>query len=501
MSKTYINLGVARYDELLSWDQATVDRLLRRAFEVAIQVGCHIERDDQRELWLKEIEGNGGRVDWQRLAVVPTEAQLDEVCELLRATAPSSACRDPVVSGGFQPVGVGNGGNMFFDWDNWAAKAPTAEDLIWVCRWAQGNPDVGQLFDPFMPKDIDIVLEPMFTYAVLGKYCRKPVYHAQATEPLHVTCLDEMSRTIERHRGYRQQMNHYEYVNPPFRLGGRGIRTMLARVDTGICDRMGIGPMSVSGMSAPVTVAGAAVTAAAETLTALNVLHLLRPEPGLTTVACTGQLDVATARVSFFASRTHLQNVAIAEIFRRGVGADCSFLTWYRDTNEPGLQACHDFGCAQAFFSALRARTYPEIGGLSCGNMFSPEQAVMDIEIIKEFDELLSGFDASDQAVAMADIVAAGFQQGYHLTTGHMMANMREHAALSDFFLRGYPAGAGHDRQRIQTRQLMELAREKSLAAHAAGAEIEPDNELGDELWEAVVQAAREIGAEVPAKP
>ena len=497
MSRTHINLPVAKYDDVLSWDQATVDRLLRHAYAVAMKMGCHIEEEE----YLKEIEAKGGTVDWNRRAVVPTEKQLDEVCEVLRRTAPAKPRFEPVTSAGFEPVGIGNGGNMFFDWESWSAKAPTVDDLVWVCRFAEGNDDVGSLFDPFMPKDVHIILEPIFTYAVMARYCAKPVYHAQATEPAHVVHLDTMARIVEKHRGYYQPMNHYEYVNPPFRLGGRGIRTMLARIDTGICDKMGLGPMSVSGMSAPVTAAGTAVTAAAEILAGLNALHIMRPGPGLTTVMCTGELDIATARVKYFAFRTHKQNIAASEIFRRAVGCECNYLTWYRDANEPGLQACYEYGYSQALFSALKSRTHAEVGGLSCGNMFSPEQAIMDIEIIKEFDDLLSGFDASDEAVAVDEIIAAGFEQGYHMSSDHTLAHMREHIAASDFFLRGFPAGADHDKNHTQTRKLLDLAREKSLAAYEKGKATDADDDLGDELWELVVEAAREIGADVPARP
>ena len=497
MSKTFINLPIAKYDDVLSWDQATVDRLLRHAYEAAMKVGCHIEDED----YLKEIESKGGKVDWERHAVVPTEAQLDEVCEVMKKTEAPTSRFENVRSDGFSRVMVGNGGNMFFDWENWMAKAPTVDDLIWVCKFAQGCDDVGSLHDPFMPKDVDIVLEPIFKYAVMARHCRKPVYHAQPTEPEHVVYMDRMARIVERHRGYYQPMLHYEYVNPPFRLGERGIRTMLARVDTGICDKMGVGPMTVSGMSAPVTVAGAAVTAVAEVLVAMNALHIMRPEPGLTTVSCTGELDLATARVKYYAFRTHKQNIAISEIFRRGVGAECNYASWYRDANEPGMQACYEYGYSQAFFSALKTRTCAEIGGLACGNMFSPEQAILDIEIIKEFDELLSGFDASDEAVAVDEIVAAGFQQGHHLTTDHTMDHMREHIAMSDFFYRGLPSAAEHDKDNTQARQLLDRAREMSLAAHDKGKETDPDDALGDALWEVVIEAANEIGAEPPAKP
>ena len=499
MTRAFINLPVAHYDDVLSWDQATVDRLMGHVYEVAMTVGCHIEEEE----YLKEIESKGGNVDWNCRVVTPSEKQLDEVCEVLRRTDPVGPHlrSDRIRGEGFKPVQVGNGGNLFFDWERWTAKAPTVADLVWSCLWTNGNDDVESILAPFMLKDLHILLEPVYSYAVMGRFCRKNFYHEQPTEPVHVKFLDRMARIVERHRGYFQPMQAWEFVNPPFRLGGRAIRAMLARIDLGACDTMGIGPMTVSGMSSPVTVAGAAVTAVAEALCALNALHLMRPHAKLGVTGTTGELDLATARVNYYSFRSHKQNIAIPELVRKGIGAQATSYTCLREANEPGLQACYEFGYAQAFWSALNYRVTPEIGGLSNANMWSPEQAIMDIEIIKEFEELTSGFDASDEAVAVDEIIAAGFEQGHHMASEHTLKHMREHIAESDFFLRGYPAGAEHDGHHKQTQRLMELAREKSLGAYERGRETDTDDALGDELWACVEEAAAEMQIDAPADP
>lgn len=502
MSRVHFNLPIAMHDHVLSWDQATVDRLLRHAYDVAMKVGLHLEEGEETDAYLREIEANGGTVDWDRCAVLPTEAQLDEVCDLLRQYQPMPDTHDPVRGDTtFHPVTVGNGGNLLFDWEQWAAKAPTVSDLIWCCRWAQGNEDVNGLFAPFMLKDLDIVLEPMVSYAIMSRYCRKQVVHAQPTEPIHVKYLARMSEVYDQHRGYRQPMPPFEWVNPPFRLGARAVRTMLARVDLGICESMAVGPMTVSGMSAPVTVAGTTVVAVAEVLVALNALHLLRPQAKLQAGCVSGELDIATARVKYFSFRGHKQNMAIAEVLQRGIGVDVNPYVCYREANEPGLQACYEYGYSQAFWSSLAHRIYSEVGGLACGNMWSPEQAIMDIEIIKEYNELISGFDASDEAVAKDDILAAGFEQGYHMTSDLMLERMHEHAADSTFFRRGLPAAAEHDKARSQTTSLLQEARQKSLAVHDQGAAVEQDTELSEALWVLVEEAAAELGVDVPQRP
>ena len=495
MTRTFLNFPVWKYDNFLSLTQSDVDGMLRASFKLVLKVGLHIEEEE----YLRQLEAKGARIDWNRRAVTFSQAQLDEVCSILKKTRPAREHGDPLrCVGGHKPLWVGAGGNMFFDWDAWQARAATGEDVKRVCQWASAYEDVGSFFEPFMPKDVDMRIEPLYTYAIMGRYCSKKIFHAQPTDPIHVKYLDKMARIVERRRGFFQDMQPWEYINPPFRLGGRAIATMLARIDSGICNVIGIGPMTVSGMTGPVTVAGTAVVAVAEMLAGLTAFHIMRPEPGLQVVSCTGELDLATARVKFCGMRTHLQNIAIAEIMRRGIGAECDFMTWYRDANEPGLQACYEFALQQTLFSALKHHCTPEVGGLADGNLFSPEQAVMDVEMIKEFEEQISGFDADDEMIALEESLTAGFEQGYHLSTDHTLRHMRQHVAFSQFFLRGYPAAADHDKSYTQAQRLMDKAHDNCLQNFKKGRELPPDEQLGRELYECVKEAASELGISAP---
>jgi len=216
---------------------------------------------------------------------------------------------------------------------------------------------------------------------------------------------------------------------------------------------------------------------------------------------CTGALDLRTARVSYFGMHAHLQNLAGWELLVRGLGVDTSCLTWYRDANEPGLQAMYEFGMAQAFFSSVLNRCNPEIGGLCNGNIFSPHQAVLDMAMVTELNELTAGFEVSDEALGLDEVVNARFTQGVHMGTEHTLAHMRDEVPFSDFLFRGLPAGAQHDRGKTQTDELMEKAGESVRAATETGAQVEPDHELAEELYEHVKEAAAELGVEAPSIP
>ena len=501
--RVHINIPVAHFGPVLSWDTETIGRMVQAAAGIAVQVGLRLD-DDGAGPYLKEAETKGARVDWNSRDVVFTAAQIEETMAVMRKTQPAPMPlreRTLAPQGREQQFTVGNGANLLFDWAAWQAVAPTAADLVDLCHWAQGCADVDMLVQPVMLKDVDQNLEPLYSYALMARHCRKKVLANQPTEPIHVRYLHRMQSLVESHRGFHQAMLPYEYINPPFHIGSRAVATMLARVDSGACTAMGVGAMAVAGMSAPVTVAGAAVTSLAEILAGLTLFRILRPGYGLVPNACSGALDLRTARVSYFGMHTHLVNLALWELLVRGVGVDSPCLTWYRDANEPGIQALYEFGMAQALFSSVLNKATPEIGGLACGNTFSPHQATLDIEACKEFNELAYGFEVSDHALGLEEVVRARFEQGFHMSSEHTLAFMPDGIPFSAFLPHGWPGGACHDKAHTQTDVLLERAAEAVETARLKGREAGPDTELGDALYACVREAAAELKIEAPPLP
>ena len=83
----------------------------------------------------------------------------------------------------------------------------------------------------------------------------------------------------------------------------------------------------------------------------------------------------------------------------------------------------------------------------------------------------------------------------------HTLKHMRDGVPFSDFLFRGLPAGAQHDRSKTQTDELMEKAADSVRASVEEGAQVEPDRELADELYERVKEAAAELGVDAPPLP
>jgi len=495
-----LNIPVTHFQPLLSWDQRMIERLTQSAIDLAVTVGVRLD-DDHEGVFLKEAASKGAKANWNTRAVEFTQTDIEETVAVLQRSQPAAQpLRERIVCPSrHEKFLAGNGANLFFDYDAWQAKRGTQADLVELSQWAQGCEDVDSLLAPVLLQDVDRRLEPIVNFALRSKYFHKKVYVDQPVEPIQVKYLPRMQEIVSQRRGYPSyRLAPWEFMNSPFRIGLRAVETMLARVDSGACDVMGIGSMTISGMSAPVTIPGVAVQMMAEVLAGLTLVRILRPGFGLLAEVGSGTLDLRSGNVRFSGIRCNLQNLAAKDLFVRGLGVDPNCLTHYREANEPGMQALYEFGMAQAFFSCVLNRCYPEIGGLACGSIFSPEQAVLDIQSIKEFNELAHGFPASEEELGLEDIVACGFDNSYHMSSEHTLAHMTDAVTFSDYLYRGLPAGAHHNKDKNQTDELMEKAAELVKTAKAKGRKVDPDTELANELYEFVKQAAAELGVEAP---
>ena len=496
-----LNIPVAHFQPLLSWTQETVDHLTQAAVGLAVTMGVRLE-DDGQTGFLAEAESKGAQVDRANSVVRFTESDVAETIAVLQRSQPAAQpLRERMDRPGRdERLSAGVGANLLFDYDAWRVRPATQADLVELSQWAQGCDDIDALIAPVLAKDVDGRLEPLVNFALRGKFCRKKVYIDQPVEPIHVKYLPRMQEVVSRRRGYPPcGLAIWEYMSSPFRISSRSIETMLARVDIGGCDVMGLGSMSISGMSAPVTIPGVAVQMMAEILTGLALLRILRPSVGLMAQTLSGTLDLRTGNIGYFGIRTFLQNLAGKDLFVRGLGVDPPCMTHYREANEPGMQALYEFGMAQAFFSCVLHRCRPDIGGLANASIFSPEQAVLDIECIREFDELAHGFAVGEEALALDQIVAGGFDSSYHMSSEHTLTHMKDAAAFSDFLYRGLPAGARHNKDKHQTDELVGRAAESVRSAKAKGRQVDPDTELADELYEFIEQAAADLGMQPPA--
>jgi trimethylamine:corrinoid methyltransferase-like protein len=202
-------------------------------------------------------------------------------------------------------------------------------------------------------------------------------------------------------------------------------------------------------------------------------------------------MDMANGNVTFCAPRVILQQLAVIELFRRGLGYSIHGLTCYRDANEPGLQAAFEFAMVHCFWRFLDRASAFGLGHLGNGSVFSATQAPLDMAASLEFEEFTRPFEISEETIGL-DAIQAASEGALLMDHSSTLEHFREEIRGSQFFPRGLTAGAGHEE--FQTERLLNEA--DNIVREAFNrSEFRVDAHLQKELQEHLDRAARELGA------
>ena len=152
MRRINVNIPVANFRSVLSWDKEQIDHLVGRAIDIAVKIGIKIDGDHEGK-YLNEARDKGVKVDFNERSVKFTSEDIAKTIGVMKKTAPVHDPLSPLVAVNSRSKNttiIGNGGNLIFDWDNWETRGPSKEDLVDVCNWAQGYEDATILHPPFM---------------------------------------------------------------------------------------------------------------------------------------------------------------------------------------------------------------------------------------------------------------------------------------------------------------------------------------------------------------
>jgi trimethylamine--corrinoid protein Co-methyltransferase len=220
-----------------------------------------------------------------------------------------------------------------------------------------------------------------------------------------------------------------------------------------------IGTQPAAGASAPVTIGGTVVLAAAEMLAGWVACFVTNADALPGAGICSGVLDMKTANVSYCAPEAMLQDILYVELFRERYGGRCSVAggAGYTDAKWPGTQKAFELA-----FEALALYTYtgrgPSIGNglLESGKTFSPVQFMLDNELGRYLGRFAASLDLSPQALALDSIldVGVGLTKS-HMTTEHTLEHWRSvfHPTLLD-----RSVWLGDEREAMSEQRLLEAA-------------------------------------------
>jgi len=209
--------------------------------------------------------------------------------------------------------------------------------------------------------------------------------------------------------------------------------------------------MPILGATAPVTPAGAAVVAAAEILGCMTAATLVDPEVYCFSTSIAGEMDMRTTQVCYSTPAAILTDAILHQLFRERYGLVHNVEPAYVEAKVPGIQAATMKVFRHMALGAAASLSLG-IGTLDNAAVFSPTQAMIDLETNEAIYRFFRGAEVSVETLALDLIQELEFcGRRTYLDSEHTLRHFREVGWNPRLFDRSYcdhtaPAPAGDER-------------------------------------------------------
>ena len=488
---------------LRALDPGQMDKLHSGALRVLEQTGLQI----QGPFLLAALADAGCRVDfagrraWFRPELVERQvaAQRDRY-KLVRSSLWYPFCRqlpqDDVAIPDEFTVDFGYTTPWLYDYPQGRYRKPTIHDQVAMIRLGNALPSVKAVSSPLICREFDPRVESIESARLLLRNTRKPGWTGTHCGR-EVKYLAEMAALAV--GGDRDRLRS----EPPLFVAAYCTTSPL-KLDTRSCDVLehalpygfpvNFAPMPILGATAPMTPAGAAIVALAEILGGMTATSLIAPDVYYFSTSITAEMDMRTTQVCFCTPAAILTDVALHQMFRDRYGLVHNIEPGYVEAKTPGIQAAFLKTYRQMAFGCTASLPLP-VGGLDNGAVFSPTQAMIDLEMNEAAYKFARGIDVDDDSCAVELVGEMLFcQDRTYLETEHTAHRYRRVGWYPRLFDRSYcehtQAAPADDRK------LLDQADDAWRRLVAAQEPIEVDTNFAAELDRIVAAARKELLAD-----
>lgn len=368
----------------------------------------------------------GARVDTSGRVRFPASL----VSETLRPVAHELllAGRDPAcdlpVNGAEGWLSTGGTATEVVDLHTGERRGSTRADVVAVSRLADALPQIG--FAGPSVSALDVPPGPRALHELHARVTNtsKHVQIEISVDASGAEALLEIARAVaggEAELRERPVLSAYLPIRSPLDLDGDGLEAAVTLARAGI--PCGFVAAPVAGASAPATLAGALVTAAAEALAGAVALQLL--VPGAPTFCGTRALQMDRGgEPAPGGAQDPLFQMAWVQLARRlGLGAYVgAFATGSRSSDwqagmEGGLSGTASWMAAPDLLAAAGLR--------DGGRVFSPVATLLDTELFDLIRRIPLGFEVDEETLAL-DVIEEVGPGGHFLGEQHTLRHMRE---------------------------------------------------------------------------
>lgn len=428
-------------------DAEQIERLHRAALEVLETTGLRI----RGRFLLEALADAGCRVDmeacraWLNPDVVERQiaAQRGRY-RMVRSSLWYPFCKelpaDDVAIPDAFACDFGFGAPALYDYPSRSFRSPTAEDQVAMIHLGNGLDCVKAVCAPFICGDRDSRMEILESARLLIRNTRKPGW-VGTSSPKEVPYLAELASLVADGDETTLRTQPPIFVNAycttsPLKIDARSCDVLERALPYGF--PVNFAPMPILGGTAPVTPAGAAVVAGAEILGAITAASLVAPDVFYYATVLAAEMDMKTTQVCFATPASILAESLVHQWFRGRYGIVCNVEPAYVEAKVPGIQAAFLKTYLQMGLGSMASHSFP-LGLLDNGAVFSPTQAMLDLEANRAMYGLARGCRLDDEALCVDLINALEFcDRTAYLETDHTLQHFRDTLWDPRFFDRTY---------------------------------------------------------------
>lgn len=385
-------------------DDDAMKRIDKAAVELLTRTGCRIEHEGLLDL----LESHGCRIDRATMRCYFSEKLIRETIDHISRDIMDRMYSDEVIS---DKVSISAGWNPslslklrgdyphFLDWPSGERRLATKEDIINMVKMAHELSEFTGIGRVFICHEIPPPLEPLWTTLQIVQITNKPLMGGNV---LYVEQIEPLIRIGEI---WSDQIADVwlvavcDFFISPLIFERRQAQMFMEKRRFGMANVPGT--MPISGMSAPVTIAGTVALCIAELLAGWVLGYIVNPELEVGGIVCSGSLDMRTANACFGSPEALLQGISTVQICRRLYGIHIAAESGYVDCKHPGLEAI--FQKMLPLVGAPFGNRF-SVGGsglLSAGECYSPVQHLLDAEMLQAVKRFTASYEVNEDTLAV----------------------------------------------------------------------------------------------------
>lgn len=411
-------------------NQEEIEKIVRAAKRVAIKVGMRIDGTDD---FFSYLEKYGCKITKER-TYFPEEV-IENVFKRINKEKKEIP---PPLSSEIR-YGASGQGLLCCDVEDDRIRATTTKDLADFSRVVEAIPNLNRYHPTFLPQDVPPLIRDINAYAAIILNSSKPYtvsVYSEKSLKYFIQISEVFYGSLERVKEKAPFALSF-WVNSPFTITKENILIcMEARKILGRPLSPAI--MPVVGASAPVTLAGSLAQQTAEVLLS-NAITLAVDDRVCGYCSCPSTMDMSGVNAET-GPETILMKLGSSQIadFIFG-GRNMPSLAPRTSAKIPGAQSMLEKSIETTIGILAGTKNFNSLALLSFADIGSTVQLMLDVEMMKYFQHLLSGIKVDKERLAEEVIYQIAPKGAHFLESEHTLNHFREEQWFPELIDRRVP--------------------------------------------------------------